>query len=173
MPTASAAAFERSMTRPWAYGPRSLMRTTTELPVCSFVTRSWVPNGSVLCAAVRAFVLNRSPLAVRLPWKPGPYHEAAPVWIGWVSSAGAETAPSAYPRTTAVMARDLEGLVMRSWAPLMQCTIQNIAMQQKPLGITGRNDDYAQASWLYRPARLSNVAEKLGFIIRGEYLRGS
>ena len=67
MPTASAAAFERSMTRAWAYGPRSLMRTTTDLPVRSFVTRTSVPNGRVLCAAVRALVLNVSLLAMRLP----------------------------------------------------------------------------------------------------------
>src|SRR3954453_9770714 len=124
------------------------MRTTTDLPVRSFVTRSWVPNGSVLCAAVSAWVLNRSPFAVRLPWKPGPYQEAAPVWIGWVSSAAAETAPSVHPRTTAVMARGREGLIMLSWAPLMQSTIQNIALQQKALAITERNGDYAQASWL-------------------------
>src|SRR5215218_7155328 len=114
MPTASAAAFERSMTRPWAYGPRSLMRTTTDLPVRSLVTRTLVPNGRVLCAAVRALVLNRSPLAVFLPWKPGPYQEAAPVWIGLASSAAAGVAPRAQPRTTAVMARVVEALVMLS-----------------------------------------------------------
>src|SRR4051812_21621542 len=145
------------------------MRTTTDVPVRSFVTRSWVPNGRVLCAAVSAWVLNRSPFAVRLPWKPGPYQEAAPVWTGWVSSAGAETAPSVHPRTTAVMARGREGLVMRSWAPLMQRTIQIIAMQQKPLAIMERKDDYAHASWLYRSARLSNVVPKLGFITSGEH----
>src|SRR5215203_129836 len=108
------------------------MRTTTDLPVRSFVTRSWVPNGRVLSAAVSAWVLKRSPLAVRLPWKPGPYQEAAPVWIGWVSSAGAETAPSVHARATTVMARGLEGLVMCIWAPLLQRTIQDIALQQKP-----------------------------------------
>src|SRR3954453_2200798 len=98
------------------------MRTTTDLPVRSFVTRSWVPNGSVLWAAVRAFVLNRSPLAVRLPWKPGPYQEAAPVWIGLVSlAAGGET--SAQPRTTAVMARELKGFVMLSGV-LLRCIAQ-------------------------------------------------
>jgi hypothetical protein len=30
----------------------------------------------------------------------------------------------------------------------MQRAIQNIALQQKPLAITWRNDAYAQASWL-------------------------
>src|SRR3954454_19374237 len=62
MPTASAAAFDRLITRLWAYGPRSLIRTTTDLPVCSFVTRTLVPNGRVLCAAVRSLVLKVSPL---------------------------------------------------------------------------------------------------------------
>src|SRR5215212_11382430 len=146
MPTVSAAAFESSITRPWAYGPRSLIRTTTDLPVRSFVTRTLVSNGSVLWAAVRSWVLKVSPFAVRLPWKPGPYQEAAPVWIGLVSSAAAETAPSVHPRTTAVMARGRKGLVMCIWAPLLQRTIQDIALQQKPLDITERNDDYAHAS---------------------------
>src|SRR3954465_12452994 len=110
MPTVSAAAFERSITRPWAYGPRSLMRTTTDLPVRSLVTRTLVPNGRVLWAAVRSLGLNVSPLAGRLPGKPGPYQEAAPVCIGLVSSAAAGVA-SAQPRRTAVIARVVEALV--------------------------------------------------------------
>src|SRR3954469_8492446 len=110
------------------------MRTTTDLPVRSLVTKTREPKGKLLCAAVRAWVLNRSPFAVRLPWKPGPYQDAPPLWIGLVSSAAAETAPSVHPRTTAVMAKGLEGLVMHSWAPLMRCTIQYVALQQKPLG---------------------------------------
>ena len=52
------------------------MRTTTDLPVRSSVTKTREPKGKLLCAAVRAWVLNRSPLAVRLPWKPGPYQDA-------------------------------------------------------------------------------------------------
>lgn len=59
-------------------GPRSLMRTTTSLPLTCDLTRTRVPKGSVLCAAVSSLVLKRSPLAVRLPWKRGPYHEAMP-----------------------------------------------------------------------------------------------
>src|SRR3954447_2271911 len=90
------------------------MRTTTERPVRSLVTRTLVPNGRVLCAAVRSLVLKRSPVAVRLPWKPGPYQEAAPVWIGLVSSAAAGLVVRAQPRTTAVMARAVEALVMLS-----------------------------------------------------------
>ena len=37
-------------------------------------------------------MLNFSPLAVRLPWKPGPYQEAAPCWIGMASAEVAHTA---------------------------------------------------------------------------------
>lgn len=54
------------------------MRTTTSLPLTCDLTRTRVPKGSVLCAAVSSLVLKRSPLAVRLPWKRGPYHEAMP-----------------------------------------------------------------------------------------------
>src|SRR3954464_5831492 len=99
MPTVSAAAFDRSMTRPWAYGPRSLMRTTTDLPVRSFVTRILGSTGRVLWAAVRAWELNRSPLAVWLPWKPGPYQDATPFCDGLASSAEADVASRAQART--------------------------------------------------------------------------
>jgi hypothetical protein len=37
--------------------------------------------GSVRWAAERVFMSKRSPLEVFLPWKPGPYHEALPVWL--------------------------------------------------------------------------------------------
>ena len=46
-PIWEAAAADRSITRPWPKGPRSLMRTTTERPVERLVTRTWVPKGSV------------------------------------------------------------------------------------------------------------------------------
>jgi hypothetical protein len=64
--------------RPLIKGPRSLMRTTTSLPSTKDLTRTRVPKGKVLCAAVSSLVLKRSPLAVTLPWKRGPYHEAIP-----------------------------------------------------------------------------------------------
>ena len=51
-PSARAAAGVTSMTRPRMNGPRSLMRTTTDFPLCLLVTRTSVPNGSVRCAAV-------------------------------------------------------------------------------------------------------------------------
>ena len=40
------------MMRPRTAGPRSLMRTTTDLSLARFVTRTIVPKGSVACAAV-------------------------------------------------------------------------------------------------------------------------
>src|SRR5690606_37418201 len=78
MPTASAPARERSMTRPGLNGPRSLMRTTTERPLSSLTTRTRVLKGSVLCAAVSWLGSKISPLAVRRPANPGPYHDAIP-----------------------------------------------------------------------------------------------
>jgi hypothetical protein len=44
-----------------------LIRTTTDRLFLVFVTRTIVPNGNVLCAAVRAPDETRSPLAVRPP----------------------------------------------------------------------------------------------------------
>ena len=55
------------MTRPPAYGPRSLIRTTTVRPLVLLVTRTRVPKGSERWAAVKSWVLKRSPLAVRRP----------------------------------------------------------------------------------------------------------
>ena len=80
MPSASAAPWLRSITRLWENGPRSLMRTTTALPVTELRTHTRVPNASVRCAAVRSWLSKRSPLAVRRPWKRGPYQEASPCW---------------------------------------------------------------------------------------------
>jgi hypothetical protein len=51
---------------------RSLMRTTTERPLLTLVTRTRVPKGSDRCAAVLASMSNVSPLAVRWPWWRGP-----------------------------------------------------------------------------------------------------
>ena len=53
-------------------------RGLMDLPVRWFVTFTTVPRGRVLWAAVMAFSLNRSPEAVFLPWKPGPYQDAPP-----------------------------------------------------------------------------------------------
>ncbi len=52
------------------------MVTTTERPVSCIVTRTRVPSGSESCAAVIAFWSNRSPMLVRFPLNPGPYHDA-------------------------------------------------------------------------------------------------
>src|SRR5919199_4579479 len=70
------------------------MRTTTERPVRLFTTRTRVPNGRVRCAAVSAFVLKVSPLAVRRPWKPGPYQEARPERVFPEGSALREVGPT-------------------------------------------------------------------------------
>ena len=53
------------MSRPRVNGPRSLIVTIVEAPVRGFVTSTRVPNGSVLCAAVRPSGWNSWPLAVR------------------------------------------------------------------------------------------------------------
>lgn len=52
MPIWPAAAFDRSMIRPLTNGPRSLIRTTTDLPVRELVTFTLVPKGRLRCAAV-------------------------------------------------------------------------------------------------------------------------
>ena len=53
-PRRDAAPLVRSMIRPWIKGPRSLIRTMIERPLRRFVTRTFDPNGNVLCAAVLA-----------------------------------------------------------------------------------------------------------------------
>ena len=54
----------RSRTRPRMNGPRSLMRTTTVLPLRLLVTATLVPNLRLRCAAVRWLAFIRSPDAV-------------------------------------------------------------------------------------------------------------
>ena len=75
MPMSWAAARDRSSTRPRMNGPRSLMRTTTVLPLCLLVTRSFVPKARERWAAVSVEAFIRSPEAV-LEW--AAYHEAPP-----------------------------------------------------------------------------------------------
>src|SRR5262245_771295 len=57
----------RSRHRPETNGPRSLIRTITDLPLAWLVTRTWVSKASVLLAAVSPSGSNGSPLAVVLP----------------------------------------------------------------------------------------------------------
>ena len=64
--------------RPSTKGPRSLTRTSADWLVSRLVTRTRVPKGSVLCAAVSWCMSYTSPLAVRRPWWGAPYHEAIP-----------------------------------------------------------------------------------------------
>jgi hypothetical protein len=57
-----------------------------------FVTCTWLPSGKVLDAAVRSSRWYISPLAVRWPINPGPYHEAVvtcpPPGLGGLSGSG-------------------------------------------------------------------------------------
>lgn len=54
------------------------MRTSTDLPLTVLTTLTVVPNGRLVCAAVKVLGLKVSPLAVRLPYNPGPYQLACP-----------------------------------------------------------------------------------------------
>src|SRR5690606_26856694 len=74
-PSCCAAAFDRSMTRPLMNGPRSLMRTTTDLPLRWLVTLILEPKGRERCAAVIAAGFMRSPEAV---FEVSAYHDALP-----------------------------------------------------------------------------------------------
>lgn len=67
------------MIRPLPKGPRSLIRTSTDLPFARWVTVTTLPQGSVGCAAVNLFWSKSSPLAVRLPLCLAPYHVAKPI----------------------------------------------------------------------------------------------
>src|SRR5688572_33230671 len=77
-----AAPLDRSITRPPANGPRSLITTRTVRPLSVRVTRTTVPNARRAWAAVRRPGRNGSPEAVGRPANPGPYHEATPVSTG-------------------------------------------------------------------------------------------
>ena len=95
MPTRRASASERSTMAPPPKGPRSLTRPTAERPLLRFVTRTIVWNGRPRLARVSALRLNRSPEAVRRPWKPGPYQVARPT--NTLPIGGGEGAVSAIP----------------------------------------------------------------------------
>lgn len=73
IPICIAAPIDKSISRPFTKGPRSLILTTTDFFVRRFVTLTFVPKGSVRCAAVNACLSNFSPLAVIFPCL---YHEA-------------------------------------------------------------------------------------------------
>src|SRR6188768_2968272 len=60
-PSACAAAGVSSIMRPRTNGPRSLIRTVTLRPFRLLVTLTFVPNGSVRCAAVRPLGCALSP----------------------------------------------------------------------------------------------------------------
>src|SRR5438046_7943637 len=79
MPKALAAACDKSIMRPFTYGPRSLISTSTEPPVSILVTLALLPRGRVLWAAVNLESSKVSPFAVFFPLNPGPYQEASPI----------------------------------------------------------------------------------------------
>src|SRR5690606_22573970 len=60
---------DRPITRPRTKGPRSLMRTTTLLPLRTLVTLTCAPQGSVRCAAVLRPILSSWPLAGVRCWR--------------------------------------------------------------------------------------------------------
>ena len=76
MPSCSAALLERSRLRPRMCGPRSLIRTVTDLPVVGLVTCTFEPIGNVLDAAVRSSGSYGSPLAVGRPAVASPWYDA-------------------------------------------------------------------------------------------------
>jgi len=54
-------------------GSSSFTRTTISRPFFVLWTVTYIPSGSVLCAAVMAYMSYFSPLLVFRPWKPLPY----------------------------------------------------------------------------------------------------
>ena len=69
-----AVASVRSNSRPPTYGPRSITRTRTVRPRWRSVTL--LPHGSDLWATPRRPGESVPPQPSRLPYRPGPYHEA-------------------------------------------------------------------------------------------------
>jgi len=67
IPSLRAAIGETSRIRFFAYGPRSVTVTWTDLPFLAFVTFAFVPRGSEGLAAVIRLGENLAPLAVLLP----------------------------------------------------------------------------------------------------------
>src|ERR1700722_11071331 len=67
IPSSSAERVERSRLRPRTCGPRSLIRTFTDLPFAGLVTNTVEPIGKILDAAVNSSGSYGSPLAVGRP----------------------------------------------------------------------------------------------------------
>ena len=80
------------MIRPRTKGPRSVIVTLTDFPLLVWVTRTLVPNGSVRCAAVKAWSVNLVPLAV-LVLCLVEYTDAMPLSAA-VEADGSSTSPS-------------------------------------------------------------------------------
>ena len=78
MPSSRAACRERSTIRPSTFGPRSLTRQRTVLPVLMSSTTRTVPKGRLRWAQVKSLGRYRSPLAVRRPDRRLLYTDARP-----------------------------------------------------------------------------------------------
>ena len=59
--------FDKSISLDLTKGPLSVISTITHFPFFSFVTFTFVPKGSFLCAAVYLLLSNLAPLAVLFP----------------------------------------------------------------------------------------------------------
>ena len=70
IPSRRAASWDKSIPRPWIYGPRSFITTLQVFPLRRFFTVTLVPNGKVLLAAVILFGSIVSPDAVFRPGIP-------------------------------------------------------------------------------------------------------
>src|ERR1700730_6850352 len=89
IPIFSAARLDRSRLRPRTYGPRSLIRTFTELPVTGLVTTTEEPIGKVRDAAVKSLGWWGAPLAVASPACAVPGYEAPTAFDGVALVCGA------------------------------------------------------------------------------------
>src|SRR5439155_525464 len=74
------------------------MRTSSNLPLRGFTTRTREPKGRLGCAAVRASESKRSPLAVFRPLKPGPYQLELPAEVPTARYSSTSSTVSLPPR---------------------------------------------------------------------------
>ena len=102
-PSCWAAARLRSMIRPLCTGPRSLTRTTTDLPLFRFSTLTRVPNGKVRWAAAICPGAEYSPLAV-FPRRS--YQDALPHSVAASDRSFAVTSNAVVARTPNVAVAD-------------------------------------------------------------------
>src|SRR3954463_11451388 len=135
---ARAPAGVRSITRPRTNGPLSVIVTTTLRPLVRLVTRTRLPKGSVLCAAVNAPSWSPRPLDVRVPCSRVEYDEAIPL------SAQAEPVAATSAATTNIDAFMLWITPLRdappdNWLPHRMALPESASHQQGyRIGLTSR-----------------------------------